>query len=277
MVYNEADLLPIWRRHYEAQVGAPHCYIVDHGSDDGSTEGLGAISVLRLPRSAQEDTRRAHAVSRLCDALLCFYDAVLHTDVDEIVVADPARFADLRAYAATMPAEAVTAIGLELVQVRALEPAIDPARPVLAQRRWVRFSSALCKPVMTRRALTWAPGFHCADTPVRFDALYLFHLRYYDLAQGLVRLGKTRTMPWAHPDAAPHQRMSDADWSAQLDGLASGPREDVAFDPEAAPLRTWLDAVLASREGREAGPYTIDLGLHGTALWAVPPRFRDRF
>jgi hypothetical protein len=274
MVYNEADLLPVWRRHYAGQVGAAHCYVIDHGSDDGSTGDLGPMSVIRLPRSEQEDTRRTRAVSRLCAALLCFYDAVLYTDVDEIVVADPARFADLRAYAAAMPAEVVTAIGLELVQVRAVEAAIDPGQPILAQRRWVRFASALCKPVLTRRPVDWAPGFHCADAPMLFDALYLFHLRYYDLDQGLRRLARTRTMPWGHPDAAPHQRMGDAAWTALLDAFAGGPvLEGVAFDPQVAPLRTWLHATRDSGATRAGAIYTLDLELRGDALWRVPDRF----
>ena len=34
MAYNEQAYLPIWARHYARQVGADHCYVVDHGSTD---------------------------------------------------------------------------------------------------------------------------------------------------------------------------------------------------------------------------------------------------
>ena len=274
MVYNEADLLPIWLRHYSLQVGAAQCHIIDHGSDDGCTDHLGAVNVLRLPRSAMNDTVRARFVSLFCAALLEYYDAVLHTDVDEIVVADPARFASLADYAASMPADTVNAIGLELIQVAETEAAIEPGRPILAQRGWVRFSSALCKPVLTRKPRAWAPGFHCADAPMVFDALTLFHLRYHDQLQGLLRLAKTRAMPWADPYAGEHQRVPDAEWQRRLVGLSGVPRRsDVTFHPASPPVADWLDRVLASQAGREGQAFTLDLGIMANELWAVPHGF----
>ena len=39
MTYNEPDFVPIWTRHYTRHVGTEHCYVFDHGSDDGSTTG----------------------------------------------------------------------------------------------------------------------------------------------------------------------------------------------------------------------------------------------
>ena len=205
MVYNEAALLPLWLRHYARQVGAAHCYVIDHGSDDGSTDDLRPASVIRLPRSPHDDARRARAVSAFCASLLEWYDGVIHTDVDEFVLADPAAWPDLRAFAAASDADAVTAIGLNVIQV-AEEAPLDPARPVLAQRAYAAFSSALCKPVLIRRPVRWAPGFHCADVALRFDGLFLFHLRYCDRDAALTRLARTRAMPWADRSAGAHQR-----------------------------------------------------------------------
>ena len=39
-VYNESFNLPLWRRHYGAQLGTENLFIVDDGSDDGSTDGI---------------------------------------------------------------------------------------------------------------------------------------------------------------------------------------------------------------------------------------------
>ncbi len=50
MAYNEATMLPLWLRHYERQVGAENCYVLDHGSSDGSTVGINA-NLIRLPRT----------------------------------------------------------------------------------------------------------------------------------------------------------------------------------------------------------------------------------
>jgi hypothetical protein len=51
MVYNEPDYMDIWCRHYARQVGAENCYVIDHVSDDGTTDGLGDVNVTRLARS----------------------------------------------------------------------------------------------------------------------------------------------------------------------------------------------------------------------------------
>ena len=275
MAYNEPIYAPIWLRHYARQVGAAHCYVIDHGSDDGSLDTLGVTSVLRLPRSPQDDPRRARFLSGFCAALLQWYDAVLYADIDELLVADPAQHRDLAAYAASMPAEVITAIGLDVQHLPGEEAGFDPVRSVGEQRRWARFNSAMCKPALIRRPVAWAPGFHCADVPPVFDRLYLFHLRYFDLGLGLARLAKTRTMPWAVPGAGSHQRMDDAAWSAMVRAIAGLPRlAGVPFDPALPPIAVCLDALRASMAGREGQTYRYDLNISPDALWEIPARFR---
>jgi len=277
MVYNEPQLLPLWARHYSHHVGAENCFVIDHGSDDGSTRHLGAIRVIALPRSPHDDAWRARLVSRIAAELLGRYDAVIHTDVDELVVPDPRFHAALPDWCGACRHEVVTAVGLNVMQV-AEEPAIDPARPVSTQRRFVAFSSALCKPVLIRRPVAWAPGFHCADAPVVFDNLFLFHLRYHDRAQALARLGKTRGMDWADASAGAHQRVSDAEFLDMLDNFARMPRQaHVPFDVGLPPMWDWVRKVLDSRVGREGQTYTIDLHINCYELWPIAPRFLGSF
>ncbi len=275
MVYDEAEFLPIWLAHYGREVGLENCFVIDHGSDDGSTERLGRASRIRLPRSAHDDERRARFVSGFCADLLGYYDAVIHTDVDEIVLADPAVAASLADYA--MPAETITAIGLNLHHLPGIEPDFDLARPVGAQRRWVRFAAALCKPVLTGRPLHWVPGFHCADAPLRFDSLYLIHLRWFDLALGLRRLARTRVMPWADPEAGAWQRCTDEEMRRSYAAIAGLPRRESALDPAAEPLASALARVVASQRGRENERYRIDLSLSVDELWLLPARLAERF
>ncbi len=277
MVYNEAVFLPIWLRHYAGQVGASHCYVIDHGSDDGSTDGLVGVNVIRLPRSPHDDARRARLVSHFCAGLLEYYDRVLHSDVDEIVVADPTDYPTLADYAGVCPHDVVSAVGLNLLQL-AEEAAFDPARPVLSQRSGVAFSSALCKPVLTSREVTWSPGFHCADAEPKFDRLFLFHLRYFDRATALARLAKTRAMPWADQAGGAHQRVGDGEFIAMLDNFARMlRRDDVVFDVLMSPMRDWLRAVTDSRTSRAGELFTIDLQLNCYEIWSVPPEFRALF
>lgn len=279
MVYNEPDFLPIWLRHYAHQVGGRHCYVIDHGSDDGSTDSHGEVNVVRIPRSAQDDERRTHFISRFCAALLDWYDWVIHTDVDEIVLADPRSYATLTEYCAGSPPEVVTAAGFNVHHLPESEPAVDLTRPISEQRRWVRLSGAMCKPVLIRRAVDWVPGFHCAsDAPVAFDRLFLFHLRWFDKALGLKRLAKTRAMPWADPQAGAWQRVPDSDFVSLFEVFSRLPqRENVEFDVAVAPLSDAVQAFLDSRKGREHERYKIDLELNVDELWAIPPRLRGTF
>ena len=279
MAFNEPAHLPLWVRHYARQVGARNCYVIDHGSDDGSTAGLGEVNVIRIPRSAQDDARRARFLSQFCASLLAWYDWVIYVDVDEIVLPDPRAHDTLAAYCAERLPEVVTAIGFNLHHLPHAEPPLDLVRPVTEQRRWVRFSSAMCKPVLIRRPVEWVPGFHCAaDAPVVFDQLYLFHLRWFDRALGLARLAKTRAMPWADANAGAWQRVDDAEFATMMDRIAGLPqRRGLAFDPAAPPLGDALAAVLESRHGREQQRYKIDLHLDVDELWELPARFRGRF
>ena len=258
MVYNEAVLLPVWLRHYAAAAGGANCYVIDHGGTDGSTAAgrVGEASVLRIPRSPQDDGMRCGFVSDLCAALLSWYDAVIYTDVDELLVA----------------------AGFDVVHVPDREAPLDWNRPVSLQRDWVRFSSAMCKPVIIRRRVRWAPGFHCIDAPPRFGPLFLLHLRYADLGSGLVRLGRTRAQPWITPEAGSHQRMPDRDWEGMLLGMARlPPRTDATLLPDDPMLSGWLCRVLDSAASRHEELYRIDLHLSGDALWRIPDRLRGRF
>ncbi len=281
MVYNEAVFLPVWLRHYAAAVGPGNCFVLDHGSTDGSAaaDRLGGAGALRIPRSPQNDAVRCGFVSDFCAALLSWYDAVIYVDVDELLVADPAMHGSLNALAATLEEGAVvTAFGFDVVHVPDAEAPLDWDRPISAQRDWLRFSSAMCKPVIIRRRVAWAPGFHCIDAAPRFGRLFLLHLRYADLPSGLARLGRTRTQAWITPQAGSHQRMPDQDWEAMLRGMARLPKcRDATLLPDDPLLAAWRDRVLESAATRGGDLYRIDLHLSGDGLWRIPDRLRGLF
>ena len=277
MVYNETVLLPIWARHYARQVGADQCYVVDHGS---TTQPLlpPGVNCIRLPRSPHDDARRAAFIAELTTSLLRYYDWVIYTDVDELVMADPAVFRDIPTFCAAIPsAGTVTAIGLDIQHVPSLEPPCDYGKPIGGQRGWARFTSAMCKPVLTRQPLTWAPGFHSSEHPLEFSNLYLFHLHWADRSMGLERVRRTRDMAWAGDQFGSHQRMPDAAWLTLFEGMADLPRATgVVLDPERSPLKDWLERTRKSSEDRAGQTFGIDLGINAAELWAIPPHFRAR-
>ena len=267
MIYNEPLWAPVWVRHYARQVGAEHCFVLDHGSTDGSTDGLD-VSVERLPRSALDEDARAALVSDRVRELLRRYDAVVHTDADELLLADPARYKDLRAYAVDAP-PVVTAAGLDLQHLPGDEVPLDAARPIGAQRRWVRFSGAMCKPAMVRTPVRWQPGFHACDADRAFGPLYLVHLRYADLDAGLKRLARTRSQTFASADTNPHQRVPDEAFESMVRQIARLPLVEGDLRPDGALLAPWLDRMRAGW-ARDDG----QLSLAGDVLWALPEYVR---
>ncbi len=273
MSYNEPVWAGAWARHYAGQLGAEHCTMLDHGSDDGSVEGL-PVRVRRLARSALDEAWRVSVITEAVRVLLRRYDAVIYTDVDELLVADPRHYAGLLEFAAAAREPVVTAIGLDLHHLPDQEAALDLARPIGAQRKWVRFSAAMCKPVLVRRGVEWTPGFHCCNAPMALDRLYLLHMRYADLDAGLQRLARTRKQAVVDPAGLAHQRVSDAEFAAMMRELAELPRVESPLDPVRAPLLGWLNQLRASRAARAAEFYKLDLGLAGDTLWRLPAAMR---
>lgn len=276
MVYNEAIRIPYWLAHYKRQVGLQHCYVVDHGSTDGSTKSLQGANKIRLPRSPQDNPRRTAFISDLTSGLLRYYSRVAYVDADELLVAEPGRFADLNDYASRMEGDAVTSIGLEVVQAPDDQP-LDASRGIGEQRSSVLFSSSMCKTNMVGRRVNWAPGWHSHDGRPSFDGLYLFHLRHADLGQALERLEITRNMPWSDEKAGLHQRVED-DWMRRV-LLEFGRRplaEGSGLLDRDGPLAEDLAAFLAdSREpGDPRQPYGVPLARYGKERIPLEPAFR---
>jgi len=278
MVYNEPVFLPVWLRHYTGIIGAECCYVIDHGSDDGSTDRL-SCNRLRIPRSPQDDERRARAIGNICSGLLEWYEAVLYCDVDELLIADPDCFSSLSTLSEARNLPCVTATGFDLLHNASQEPDLDFSLPLSLQRHFLRFSAAMCKPCLIRSTVTWSPGFHSVKEflPDPDPALLLIHLRYCDLRQGLVRLARTRGQAWCSAEAGSHQRMTDEAWQHMLSAMAGLDYEKATLNEDDPLMKTWRDRIV--REGRERAnePYPIDLTLSGNRLWPLPERFKGLF
>lgn len=278
MVYNERDMLPLWLRHYGGQVGAQACYVIDHGSDDGSTADLGGATRLRLDRSPLDEPGRAAFVGQVCAGLLRQYDYVAYTDADEMLVADPAIWPSLVDYINDAPPPVVTALGMNLLHLIGHEADWDPARPILAQRHWAFALASMCKPALIGRPVAWSPGFHSSDAPIMFDRLFLFHLAYFDYGTAMRRQQKRRSQTFANDHTNQHHREADTTVQGWMQGWSRMPRDtEVTLDPHCPSTSGFRQRVLASCAGREGHDYPLDLGISQNRLWKVPARFADRF
>jgi hypothetical protein len=199
MVYNDKVFLPLWLSYYGRAFGQDNVFVLDHGSTDGSTANLGAAHVLRVPRDKHfDENQRAIFIHRCQAVLLRHYDVVVFSDADEFLVPDPDKFAGLPDFVAQRCERFVNAVGLDVYHVPDAEEKIDLARPILAQRKYVQFSSAYCKPLISKIPLLWDPGFHsCNYKPVIDRDLLLFHLKRMDKGLALARLQTTRALAWS--------------------------------------------------------------------------------
>jgi len=278
MVYNEAHFLPRWVRHYAAQFGPEHCTVIDHGSDDRCTDASSGVNLLRIPRSPTDEPQRAKFISTFCASLLNWYDWVVYTDVDEVLVADPAHYPSIPDLLSVSPHKVVTAVGLNVHHDDPREPPIDPARPVSKQRRWTMLVAAMCKPVAISQPVQWAPGFHSSDAPVEFGPLFLFHLRNYDTQQALLRLHKTRTMPWREHGADPNAIISDDEYRSRMRQIMGQARNGgLPFDIDRPPLTGLLEMLKKESEQRKDEVYKLRLSLALPELWELPQRFVGTF
>ncbi len=270
-VYNERLNLPIWRRHYGGQVGPENLVVLDHGSDDGSTDDLRPASVVRLPRTPFNDPQRADLVSNFATGLLRFYDAVIYSDCDEMLVADPAEYRDLTDFAARMQGPAATAIGLNVKQNLVDEDALDSRKGILAQRSLVQFVSPMCKTLLATQPPSWGGGFHSSNFEPTFGGLYLFHLRDVDLAMSLQRLAITRHVEFANPQHGQHHRATADAYVKRFLPVASAPvAQGWDFSAETQAFR---ERVIHSHTNR----WYIPEHWHGTMHFQIPERFRTVF
>lgn len=277
MVYNEPEFLPLWLEYYGRELGAQNLYVVDHGSDDGSTDNLRGANRIRIPRSPQDDPKRTRLIRRLVEGLLEYYGTVIHTDVDEFVVPDPSVADSLRDYCVDRKNAVVTAFGLNIVHVPLLEKPVNEGSPVLTQRSFVRFVSPMCKPVIVSAPVNWSPGFHGCEHPAQFENLFLFHLRYYDLDKGLLRLARTRAQPWQQEGAGQHQRVSDERWIKWIQQHDALPRAGDLFATDGRKaMSEFVDRFQGGAKLNGSGQHVY---VHevGQQLWTIPQEFKSLF
>ena len=185
MARDEADMLPRWIRYYADQVGMDHLIVLDDNSTDGSTDGL-ECTVHRLPplrfSGGRFEPIRMQLLSGLAQGFLATYDVVVFVDVDEFLVADPARHADLRTFLATRSDRDVIApVGLNIVHLPQSEGPLRPDEPVLGQRRFAQFTPLMCKPAVKRVPAGWRWASHGIEAPFAVDPeLFMVHLKFAD-------------------------------------------------------------------------------------------------
>jgi hypothetical protein len=277
-VYNESVNLKIWAKYYGEMFGHENLYVVDRGSDDGSTDDLGSVNLIKVPRRKFDEHEKTHLMASLHSSLTSVYDAVIVTDCDEILVPDPDRYESLSAYLDGMPGDYANAMGIDVIHMMTIEPPIDLSRPILSQRRFGRFFSPECKHLASRVPIRWLPGLHASDKPPIFDTnLYLFHLKYMDYSCAVKRQAINNNTEWSQDSLDKnyglHHRWNLEHFVHQgflvpIDLRNRGLIEEFAFEKQVALLE---EKVVRDPEGNYRLPMDISNMIN------IPDRFRDSF
>lgn len=217
---NESTFLPLWLRHYGRHFDSSDIYVLDHDSTDGSVDAIAEhCNVVHVHRDKTFDhVWLKGTVEDFFSFLLRSYSAVLFTDVDEFVVADPARYPDLGSYIDNLSAPAACCTGYNVVQY----PDEDSLRfdePVLRQRRYWHLSPKLySKRLLGRMPLAWNVGLHDeynAPGALPDPDLRLIHLHRVDYDYCLSRHRAVSSREWPEEDLRlnlnPQARVVDPD------------------------------------------------------------------
>lgn len=278
-VYNEVVNLPIWCRYYGGIFGERNLFVIDHSSSDGSTSDLGLVNKLWFSREELDEHKRCVFMASFVKGLLEYFDTVIYTDGDEMLVPDLGIYKDLKDYLEKNDFEYIAPIGLNVTHVISMEAPLNLAWPILRQRRFARFSASMCKPLITRVPIVWGTGFHASDKPIKIDPnLYNLHLRHMDYNIGIQKQKLTREMTWAASSLAAnhgaHARYDDTRFirEAFLDpnNLATNPQHGVQpfeFSKEIARF----ESEVTHREGIYYGPHFTG------KMVEIPERLRTAF
>ncbi len=247
MVYNESTNLPIWLRHYRSTAPNANLFVIDHASDDGTTDYLPGVNKIPIPRDKLDECDRTFLINSLQQGFLRYYEVVIYTDCDELIVANPAKSATLEAHLRDNRYPYASPVGINVIHIVDAEPPIDFTRPLLLQRRYGQFHSFLCKPLITRVPLKWEPGFHTCNQRINIDKdLYLFHIKQIDKDQALRRQHVLQQLSWSRDaieaDHSAHHRYDDERFVREFfmdpaNELRQLGARAFAFEPEIARLQ----------------------------------------
>lgn len=118
MVYRDYWALSQWYAHYSRAVGSENLFVVAHGHDPKVSIICPKASIITVPRGNLDDfdRKRSRMLNGIQRGLNEVYDWVIRTDVDELICFDPALHSSIASLLSNRPADAVFALGLDIVE-----------------------------------------------------------------------------------------------------------------------------------------------------------------
>jgi hypothetical protein len=212
-VRHEDVFLEKWIAHYGAIFGRENLHVVIDGDDWEPTVDLTGITtevMLDAPRRRiQNDRFIAKQMSGRANTLRKRYEHVIRGDCDEYVVIDPEAGLDWPEALAELGEDGyVFALGVDVVQGPDETAPVDPALPILGQRRQGFVADGYSKPFVISRWANWSGGAHrLLNRNVRMSAHFtLFHMALCDQTIARARM-EARGGTAQHASFVDHQTL----------------------------------------------------------------------
>lgn len=160
IVKNENYFLPKWIKHYRRFLDNDDIYVLDHQSDDGSTDGLD-VNVIRVINEVAFDHQWiVDTVQRFQERLLDDYECVIYAESDEIIYSSEMDLDKMIEEFIKTDLPSIRCKGFEVMQDLERESPLEDGEDILTKRDyWFPFPM-YDKTILARVPLKWQLGFH---------------------------------------------------------------------------------------------------------------------
>lgn len=160
IVKNEKYFLPIWLKHYKRFFDNQDIFVLDHQSNDGSTEDLD-VNVVPVNNDVAFDHQwLVEVVQAFQRRLLQDYDCVLFAESDEILYSTEHNLDEMISKFMAEDNDYIICTGFEITQNIGNEPELKKDSSIIENRNFWYANSQYNKPLLTKVPLQYAWGFH---------------------------------------------------------------------------------------------------------------------
>ena len=189
IVKNENYFLPIWIKHYKKYFNESDMYVLDHQSNDASTNNLSVNVVPVINELAFDHQWLVDTVKNFQKELLEKYECVVFAEADELLYSIEKPLNDIIIDLINDPnQDYITCVGYEVIQMLE-EKSLSFDDEIFKNRNyWVKHLS-YDKTLISKIPLNWVWGFHHASGKDKkfTHGLHMTHLHKVDFEMMLKR------------------------------------------------------------------------------------------
>lgn len=197
IVKNEYYFLPKWIQHYSKFFDKKDLYILDHESNDGSTDNLDVNVKKIIYNLAFDHQWLVDTIQNFQKELLEKYECVIFAESDELLYSLDKDLNLIIDDFLKINDPYLTSVGYEVIQDIQNEKFLNDSEKIMINRNYWFRHSLYDKTLISKIPLRWQWGFHdIIEAPKNFSFnLYLAHLHRCDFKL-MVKRHQERATKW---------------------------------------------------------------------------------